>query len=173
MVSVLCIGKYNKTGKFSEIQWKYFIKWCKLQCNRIIVYSRMTYNMISDEFPMYCNINPLAKPDESLDVYAYEIEVTDAVFWEYIKNCNYDIDIPYDISHIFFFYGSRHVASLEVVDYENYILIEEPIKQMEILMEDKAMILENIQLCSEGKADIDELSKNESWKPLGNTYECH
>lgn len=168
MINVLCIGQYNQLGRFSKIQWKYFVKWCKLQCNKIIVYSRMTYNIISYEFSLYCNITPLAKPDESLDVYAYEIDVTNAMFWEYIDNYNYDIDILNVISHIYFFYGSRHVASLEVVDYDNYILIEEPVKQMEILLTDKDMILENIQLCSEGKADIDELLQNESWKPLGN-----
>lgn len=167
VVRVLCVGQYNERGIFYKIQWKYFIQWCKLQCNKIVVYSRMTYNIISYKFPLYCDINSLEKPDESLNVYAYEIIVTNAVFWEYIKDYNYDINIPDVISHIFFFYGSRYVASLEIVDYENYILIEDPIMQVERLLVNKNMILENIQLCLKGKADLDGLLQEESWKPLG------
>lgn len=33
------------------------------------------------------------KPDEALDVYAYEINVIDVVFWDYITDYNYNIDI--------------------------------------------------------------------------------
>lgn len=127
MVNVLCIGKYGEAGKFNTIQWKCFIEWCKKECNRIIAYSQMSYNTIETKFPLYCNINELEKPDKILNVYAYEINVTNTIFWDYIKDYNYNIDQADDISHIYFFQKEKYIASLEIVDYENYILIEEPI----------------------------------------------
>lgn len=122
MVSVLCIGQYNREGKFTKEQWESFIEWCKIECNKIVIYSHMTYNTICSKFPVCCNISSLEKPDEALDVYAYEMNVINVVFWDYIRDYNYSIDILDDISHIFFENGEKLIASLETVDYENYLL---------------------------------------------------
>ena len=170
MVDVLCIGRYDKVGKFTIRQWKCFIEWCKEECNRVIVYTRMPYRMICEEFPLYCNISILEKPDIDLDVYAYKINVTNSWFWDYIENCNYDIDEANDISHIFFFYDEKHIASLEIVDYENYVLLEEDITYKDKLLENKEMVSENVQLCSKGGADIEGILQEESWSPLGKVW---
>ncbi len=167
MVSVLYIGQYKATGRFTTTQWRCFMEWCKTECNKIVIYSQMHYHTICTKFPLYCNINELERPDEVLSIYAYEINVINVGFWDYIKEYNYNIDIADDISHIFFFYGKRNVASLEIVDYENYVLIEEPISQEDKFLFKKELILENIRFCAEGKSDIDELLQEESWKPLG------
>ena len=166
MVRVLYIGQYNREGKFTKEQWKCFIKWCEIECNRIVIYSQMTYSTIYSKFPSCCNISVIEKLDETLEVYAYEINVIDVVFWEYIKDYNYDIDID-DISHMFFFNSEKYIASLEIVDYENYICIEVPIAQEEKLLINKMLIQENIQFCFKGRTDIDELLQEENWKPLG------
>ena len=167
MVNVLCIGQYDKTGKFTKNQWYIFIEWCKEECGKIIVYSRMPYNIIKSKFQKYCIINQLGKPDETLDIYTYEINVVNFLFWDYIKNYNYNIDVD-DISHIYFFNNEKYIASLEIVDYENYILLDiSTIQERKLLQGDDSLILENIQLCSAGKADIDELLREEVWKPLG------
>ena len=50
MVDVLCIGRYDKAGKFTTNQWKYFIEWCEEEYNKVIVYARMPYRMICEEF---------------------------------------------------------------------------------------------------------------------------
>lgn len=167
MVDVLCIGKYEEAGKFNTIQWNGFIEWCKKECNKVIVYSQMSHNTISAKFPLYCNIIELEKPDKALNVYAYEINVINVIFWDYIKNYNYNIDMEDDISHMFFFKKETYIASLEIVDYENYILIEEPISLQNKFLYNKELLLENNLFCLEGKSDIDELLQEESWKPLG------
>lgn len=166
MVNILCIGKYRE-GKFSTIQWKCFLEWCKKECNKIIVYSHMPYNIICAEFPLYCDIIKLEKPDKVLNVYAYEINIINVLFWNYIEDYNYDIDKENDISHMFFFQKGKYIASLEIVDYENYILIEDFIKQKDIFFAKEELILENNRLCFEGKSDIDELLQEEKWRPLG------
>ena len=167
MVNVLFIGKYEEAGQFNTNQWKCFIEWCKRECNRIIVYSQMSYNIIKTKFSHYCNIYELEKPDEVLNVYAYEINVTNMMFWNYIKEYSYNINQANDISHIYFFKKEKYVASLEIVDYENYILIEEPIKQKDIFLLKEELANENYRFCLEGEADINELLQEESWKPLG------
>lgn len=166
MINVLCVGKYNDAGIFTKKQWECFLEWCKEECNKLIVYSRMSYSTICSKFSLCCSIDILNKPDETLDIYAYEINVTCDWFWSYIKDYNYNIDIVDALSHIYFFSSERYVASLELVDYENYILIEEVEEQQNELLLDKALTLENIQLCFEGKTDIDGLIQ-EDWKPLG------
>lgn len=167
MVSVLYIGQYKKEGKFTTSQWKYFIEWCKAECSRIIVYSRMSYNAICIKFPLYCNIIELEHPDEFLDVCAYEINVVNDTFWNYIKEYNYNIDVSDDISHIYFFDQEKYIASLEIVDYENYVLIEgfDNIKNESFFGKD--LKIENLRFCTERKLDIDKLVQEESWKPLG------
>lgn len=166
MISVLCIGQYNGEGKFTKEQWNCFIKWCGVECNKIVIYSQMTYSTVCSKFPSYCNISVLEKPDETLDVYAYEINVTNVIFWDYIKDYNYNIDIMDNISHIFFFHGEKYIASLEIVDYENYLCIEDPIAHEEQLLLSKTLMEENILSCLKGKGDIDEILQEESWKPL-------
>lgn len=101
MVNILCIGQYNRTGRFTMGQWKCFIKWCEIMCNEIIIYTRMTYETVISKFPLYSNINILEKPDKLLDVQAYEIEIIDVKFWTFIETFNFDIDAVDDISHIF------------------------------------------------------------------------
>lgn len=167
-MKILYIGQYNEKGKFFTAQWKCFIEWCKAECNRIIVYSHVPYNNFYTEFSYYCCIDILGKPDETLDVYSYEIKVCDTNFWIYIKEYNYNIDVENDISHMYFFNDSRNIASLEIVDYENYIFIESPVRQANIFLMQKDMIKENIQFCIKGKPDIDEQACGEGWEPLGN-----
>ncbi len=84
-----------------------------------------------------------------------------------VRDYNYSIDILDDISHIFFGNGEKYIASLETVDYENYLFIEEPVAHEGKLLLNQTLIQENIQNCYNGKADIDELLQGESWKPLG------
>ena len=164
---ILYIGKYKEKGQFSTIQWKYFIEWCKEECNSLIVYSRMPYDAFRTIFSCYCNIDILEKPDVILDVYAYKIEMVDIRFWNYIEEYDYNIDAENDVSHMFFLNGDRNIASLEIVDYENYVLIEEPINQEDIFLFQKEMIIENMQFCVRGKEDIDEIARGEGWQPLG------
>ena len=165
MVNVLCIGMYKKAGKFDTDQWKCFIEWCKKECNKVIIYSRMSYNIISNKFSLCCSINQLKKPDKYLNVHAYEINIIDVGFWDYIKDYDYNIDNEEDISHMFFFQNEKYFASLEIVDYENYILIEDSVEHKLFLREQ--FMLENNRFCLEGKSDIEALLKKESWKPLG------
>lgn len=167
MIRILYIGQYKKNGKFTGVQWGYFIEWCKVECNKLIVYSQMPYSIIKTKFPRYCNIDELEKPDKILNIFAYEINVINVLFWNYVEDYNYNINIADDISHIFFLYGKRNVASLEIVDYENYVLIEEPINSENKFLSNKKMLLENIQFCVDGKYDIDSIVQEEDWKPLG------
>lgn len=167
MINVLCIGKYDGEGKFTKNQWKYFVEWCKAECNKLVIYSRMPYDNVCSKFPCACDISILDKPDDALDIYSYEINVIHTSFWNYISEYNYNIDIQDGISHMYFFNNEKYVASLEVVDYENYILIEEVDNQQNKLLLGREFALENIKLCFEGKADIDELLQEEIWKPLG------
>lgn len=169
VVRVLCIGQYNGEGKFIKEQWNCFIEWCEMECNKVVIYSPMTYSTVLSKFSLYCNISELKKPDETLDVHAYTINVMDSEFWNYIKNYNFNIDITDNISHIFFFSSEKHMASLEIVDYENYLFMEEFIACNENLSLNENLIQENIRLCIKGKADVDELLQGESWKPFGNT----
>lgn len=167
MNRVLYIGQYNEEGEFTTIQWRYFIEWCKKGCNKIIVYSKMSHYTICTKFPLFCNINKLQMPDEEMNIYSYEIDILDPAFWDYMKGYNYDINIADDISHIFFFDGERNIASLEIVDYENYVLIEDPVGHYDIFLHNRELLSGNIQFCSDGKTDIDDLSQEESWKALG------
>ncbi len=66
---------------------------------------------------MYCDINVLKKIDEILNIYAYEINIIDNAFWNYIEHYNFNIDVIDSIS----FNSKKNVASLQMVDYENYI----------------------------------------------------
>lgn len=167
MVRVLCIGLYNGEGKFVKEQWKCFIEWCRVECNKIVIYSSMTYDTVCSEFFSYCDINVLEKPDESLNVYAYEINVINSTFWDYIEDFDFNIDATDNISYIFFFSGEKNIASLQTVDFENYLLLEEPIAHQEKLLLNEMLIDENIRLCIKGKADVDELLQEESWEPFG------
>lgn len=127
----------------------------------------MTYEIVNLKFPLYCNISVLEKPDETLDVKAYKIDVTDVTFWLYIKNFNFNINLADDISHIFFFSSKKCIAALEIVDYQNYVLIEDAIPVDDKLVLTKKLALENIQLCTEGKYDIDDIVQDEEWEILG------
>ncbi|MCM1179689.1 MAG: hypothetical protein NC347_05505 [Clostridium sp.] len=167
MVRVLCIGLYSGEGKFTKEQWKCFIKWCEKECNKIIIYSPMLYSAVCLKFLSYCTISALEKPDETMDVYAYEINVENVLFWNYVKDYNYNIDSRDNISHIFFYNNGSCIASLATVDYENYLVVEEPVIHEEKLLPNKTLIQENIQLCMKGKADIDGLLQGEDWEPLG------
>lgn len=167
-MKILYIGQYNEEGKFFTTQWKCFIEWCKAECNRVIVYSHMEHSVFCTKLSLYCNIDVMKKPDEALNIYAYEIVVLDNRFWNFIKEYDYNIDVEDDISHMYFFNGSKNIASLEIVDYENYIFIETPVKQENIFLLQKEMIKENIQFCINGKLDIDEEACEEEWEPLGN-----
>lgn len=84
-----------------------------------------------------------------------------------IEDFNFNIDIIDNISYIFFFSSEKNIASLQIVDFENYLLIEEPIAHQEKLLLNEMLIQENIRLCINGKADVDELLQEESWEPLG------
>lgn len=166
MVNVLYIGQYGEKGRFTTIQWRCFVEWCKTECNKIILYSRMPYHTVCSRFSPYCVINELEMPDRELNVYAYEMSVNNIMFWDYMKEYNYNIDID-DISHIFFFYGKKLIASLEIVDYENYIFIEEPVDRIDKFLICRELISENIRFCIRGTSDIDHLLRGEIWKPLG------
>lgn len=166
MVRVLCIGQYNDEGKFYNEQWKCFIEWCKIVCNKIVIYSRMTYRMVCSKFPLYCKISTLDKVDKDMDVYAYRMDIIDDKIWNYIKHYNYNIDIN-DIDYIFFYHKETYLASLEIVDYENYIFIETFFDGKSKLLLNREMLEKNIRLCYKGKADIDEALQEECWKPLG------
>ena len=166
-MKILYIGQYKEKGRFLTTQWKCFIEWCKKECNKIIVYSRVSYDTFCTIFSRFCNVDILEKPDKTIDVYAYKIEVVDIGFWNYIEEYNYSIDAENDVSHMFFLNGDRNIASLEVVDYENYVLIEEPINQEDIFLSLREMIIENMQFCVKGKEDIDEMARGERWEPLG------
>ena len=154
-------------GKFSTVQWKYFIEWCKAECNKMVVYSHMSYDIFCSVFSSHCTVKELKKPDETLDIYAYEIKQIDVEFWNSIKEYNYNIDIGDDVSHMYFFNGERNIASLEIVDYENYVVVENPVNQENIFLFQRDMILENVQFCIKGKSDIDELVQGKGWEPLG------
>ena len=167
MVNILCIGQYNRTGRFTMGQWKCFIKWCEIMCNGIIIYTRMRYETVISRFPLYSNINILEKQDKLLDVQAYEIEIIDVKFWTFIETFNFDIDAVDDISHIFFFDHKRIIASLEIVDYEKYILIENSVPFKDRLTLPPKIALENIQVCINNKADIDDMTQNENWSIMG------
>ena len=166
-MKVLYIGQYNESGKFFTVQWQYFIEWCKAECTKVIVCSHMAYNVFCTKFSLYCNVEVIKKLDEALNVFAYEIKVFDIRFWNYIKEYNYNIDFEDDISHMYFFNESKNIASLEIVDYENYIFIESPVIQENIFTGHEEMIKENIQYCINGKSDIDDQASGEGWEPLG------
>lgn len=73
------------------------------------------------------------------------------------------------MSHIFFFDHKRMIASLEIVDYENYILMETSVPLKDRLTLPPKMALENIQVCINHKADIDSMAQNENWEPCRQT----
>mgnify|MGYP006954209574 FL=1 len=56
---------------------------------------------------------------------------------------------------------------MEIVDYENYILIENSVPFKDRLTLPPKMALENIQVCINNKADIDDMTQNENWSILG------
>lgn len=127
----------------------------------------MEYSVFCKKISSYCDIDGMKKPDATLDIYAYEIMVLDNRFWNFIKEYDYNIDVEDDISHMYFFNGSKNIALLEIVDYENYIFIETPVKQENIFLLQKEMLKENIQFCINGKQDIDGQACGEGWEPLG------
>lgn len=45
--------------------------------------------------------------------------------------------------------------------------MEDDVDQKDRLLENEKMVSENIRLCFRGKADIEGLLQEESWKPLG------
>ena len=71
---------------------------------------------------------------------------------------------------VFFYHYEKYIASLEIVDYENYVLLEDDIAYKDKLLENKAMVSENVQLCSKGEADIEGILQRESWNPLGKAW---
>ena len=58
-----------KEGRFTTIQWDYFLEWCIIERNRIIVDSRMHYDVICTSFPLYCNICELESLEVVLDIH--------------------------------------------------------------------------------------------------------
>ncbi|MBO5352321.1 MAG: hypothetical protein J6A77_03385 [Lachnospiraceae bacterium] len=135
-----------------------------LQYNRSLAYFISIILFDGYEFSKACSIKFLDKPDRTLDVNSYEISVIHSSFWDDIKSYNYNIDSCNDISHMYFFHDEFYVASLEIVDYKNYVLFEETFNQQNTFL-DKEMELENAVLCFKGKEDISDLL--EEWKPLG------
>lgn len=167
MVDILWIGQYNEEGRFTQKQWNDFLKWCERICDEILIYTRITYDAIHWRFPRYCDIRIQEKPDELSDIQSYQIDIKDVRFWEYIDTLNFDIDIADEISHLFFFKHKQHIASLEIGDDQNYVLFEDSIPVDERLTLPKKLALENVQLCINGKYDIDDLVQSEELEIIG------
>ncbi len=127
MIDVLCIGQYNKEGRFTAKQWQCFLEWCEAMCDEVVVFTPMTCGAIHERFPQHCKISIQKKPDALLDVQSYRIKIEAAGFWRYMDQLNFDIDMADGISHLFFFEDKKCIASLEIVDYQNYVFFEDAI----------------------------------------------
>lgn len=114
-------------------------------------------------FIKYCEVSEIEKPDDLLDIYAYRLTNIKPNFWSLIEKYNYNIDYPKAISHMYFLCNDILLATLEITDYENYVLIEEK-SGLEIEM-NNVQIQNNYDICYKNKEDIDGIAQDEKWKP--------
>ncbi len=165
MVKVICIGAYNSEGKFDSNNWYEVLNWLKVNCDSLIIYCHIEYKKLHKLINQSCDIKIINSPDENMNIKAYKIYNFKNKFWDIIKQTDFCIDSEEEISHLFFMYEEKLLCTLELTDYENYIMIydinDKTIKYSNIISNDKY----NKYICDNHKEDIDGLSDGEEWMP--------
>ena len=167
MINIICIGEYDCLGRFNTKQWQEVLNGLSHICNNIIIYTKQNVSNIQKQFKRYSDIQELQGPDSSMKVNAYRINITNKMIWDLILNANFSIDSKDSISHLYFFNDERCVASLEIEDYENYILLELSSKELDMISQYLYSLQENQSICSRHKDDIDMLVDGATWIAMG------
>lgn len=164
MIKVISIGRYNSCGKFVSNNWYEVLTWLKVNCDSLIIYCHIEYEIIYKKFNHTCNINIMETPDKDMNVQSYEFNNFKSEFWNVIKEMDFCIDSKEDVSHLFFMYKEQLLCMLEVTDFENYMLIyyiNNNINYSGIISNCR----HNKYLCNVNRYDIDDMADGEEWKP--------
>lgn len=167
MVKVVCIGKYNIIGKFDSLQWVETLTGLSNICDCIIIYTKLSYEAVKDMFDKYCKVKKLKSPDSLLKIKAYKLIIMQKEAWYVIRGCNFDINSIRAISHMYFFAKNVYIGSLEIEDYENYILLELCADDLNEIESQMSCLLKNQEICIHHKEDVSALVGNDEWKALG------
>lgn len=167
MVNVVCIGKYNTAGKFDDVQWFEILTGLSGICDCIIIYTESGYDAIKSTFGKYCEVQKLGKPDSVMQIEAFRLIIKEKGAWEVISECNFCIDSADAISHMYFYTGNKYIGSLEVEDYENYILLELCPSDLKKIEEQMSCLSQNEEICTYHKEDVTTLAGDDKWKALG------
>lgn len=167
MVNVVCIGKYNRAGKFDDLQWFEILTGLSGICDCIIIYTELSYEVIKSMFGKYCEVQKLRKPDLLMQTEAFRLIIKEKGVWEVISGCNFCIDSTDAISHMYFYTGDKYIGSLEVEDYENYILLELCPSDLKEIEDQMSCLSQNEEICEYHKEDVTTLAGHDKWKTLG------
>lgn len=163
MINIIYIGKYDCLGRFNSKQWEEVLNGLSNICNGIIIYTKQNVCSIEKKFKRYSDISELQRPDSGMKVNAYRINITSEMIWDLIQNADFNIDSEDSISHIYFFNGEKCVASLEIEDYENYVLLELSSEELATISQYMYSLSENETFCNMHKDDIDILVDGARW----------
>ena len=88
--------------------------------------------------------------------------IRDLKAWDIVRDYNFNIDSLDSVSYMFFEKDGVNIAELELVDYENYLIIEKEIgiSDLHNYIHDTS---NNALLCQKGYQDINFLIEGE-WK---------
>lgn len=167
MVNVVYIGKYNIIGKFDSLQWVEILTGLSNICDCIIIYTKLNYEEVKNMFDKYCKVKKLKSPDSLLKIKAYQLIIIREEAWNVIREFNFGINSIKAISHMYFFAKSAYIGSLEIEDYENYILLELYADDLKKIESQMSCLLENQEICTYHKEDVSTLVGNDEWKALG------
>ena len=165
MVKVICIGTYDNWGRFCSENWYEILNWLERYSDSLIIYCRIDFEKIGLLLNHSCSIDILESPDKSMNINAYKLFNLSHTFWDAIKQIDYCIDSKEEISHLFFMFKEQLLCMLNVVDYENYMLINilngDSIDYTNIISD----VTYNQYLCSMHIDDINSLVDGEEWSP--------
>lgn len=165
MIKAIFIGTYDNLGRFCSENWFESLNWLEKYCDSLIIYCHIDSETIRSLLNHSCSIEILESPDNSINISAYKLYNLSHLFWVAIKQIDYCIDSKEEISHLFFMFKEQLLCMLNVVDYENYMLInilnDDSIDYTNIISD----VTHNQYLCSMHIDDINSLVDGEEWSP--------
>ena len=162
LACVLYIGTY-KNNKFNSDNWKLALQWLANNCNNITIHTTLDSKELGKD--MLGHFKTEEEKLEGTDYFRLRIWFVNNKILSYLDELKFSID--FGVSYIDFLHDNSYIAELEVVDYENFLVLNILDKQERDLVEILPNIQENVSACFNHMGDIESITGKNIWHPLG------
>ena len=163
----LNIGQTDSKGKFTNLRWLKLIDSIIKYTNSVCIYFAFNFQNIKQvlNLPKNIKIMPEKFPDPGSNLQGANI------FWKNefpnksFQDAYYNADNG--ITHIYFMCDDHCIASLEIEDIENYILLDLNLNELNEFINKIPNLTENIIICQNNIEYLSMLFECSDWSPLG------